>query len=105
MGARLTPTTLCVLRSTATTITESASTAKSPAFKTFTVVKKKHLCNRSKMYLKLNDPRRLHYIVTPLIIAASVMCKDAFSEELISAAYITVSRIVLSVRVLHVHYL
>lgn len=37
------------------------------------------------MYLKLNDPRRLHYIVTPLIIAASLMCKDAFSEELISA--------------------
>lgn len=105
MGARLTPTTLCVLRSTATTITESASTAKSPAFKTFTVVKKTHLCNSSKMYLKLNDPRRLHYIVTPLIIAASLMCKDAFSEELISAAYITVSRIVLSVRVLHVHYL
>lgn len=57
------------------------------------------------MYLKLNDPRRLHYIVTPLIIAASLMCKDAFSEELISAAYITVSRIVLSVRVLHVHNL
>lgn len=104
MGARLTPTTLCVLRSTATTITESASTAKSPAFKTFTVVKN-HLCNSSKMYLKLNDPRRLHYIVTPLIIAASLMCKDAFSEELISAAYITVSRIVLSVRVLHVHNL
>lgn len=57
------------------------------------------------MYLKLNDPRRLHYIVTPLIIAASLMCKDAFSEELISAAYITVSRIVWSVRVLHVHNL
>lgn len=57
------------------------------------------------MYLKLNDPRRLHYIVTALIIAASLMCKEAFSEELISAAYIIVSRIVWSVRVLHVHNL